>query len=338
MLFLNHLVGFGASEGSTAALAIFGSPVLTAGENVPYAGFTVSATGGTAPYTFSVHAGTLPTGITLNSSTGAVAGTPTTAGTSSGIIIRVTDNVGATADLASFSIVVSVVDPSFANVVLLCGFNGTDGATTAPDESSSAKTLTFVGNAQIDTAQSKFGGASLLLDGAGDRVTIPDSPDWDLSDANSDQYTIEGWVRFNSSVTTGTETIVSHFATSGNLSWEFQRLGAQISLITDSSGSGAQTTITTTSAGLVLSTWHHLAVDKDATGKVRIYVGGVMKGSATPANSNMFNATTVLAIGSTGGGIRPLNGWIDELRITKGVARYASDGGFTAPTAAYPRS
>ncbi len=33
-----------------------------------------------------------------------------------------------------------------------------------------------------------------------------------------------------------------------------------------------------------------------------------------------------------------LIGWLDELRITKGVARYASDGGFTVPTAAFPRS
>ncbi|TIL80512.1 MAG: LamG domain-containing protein, partial [Mesorhizobium sp.] len=63
-----------------------------------------------------------------------------------------------------------------------------------------------------------------------------------------------------------------------------------------------------------------------------------MKGSATPANSNTFNAATVLAIGSTSAGARSFNGWIDELRITKGVARYASDGGFTPPTAAFPRS
>jgi hypothetical protein len=99
-------IGMPAPDGTF--LAISGTPVLTAGKDVPYDGFTVPATGGTAPYAFSVASGSLPAGITLNSSTGVVSGTATTLGTSSGIIIRVTDNVGATADLASFSIVVAV--------------------------------------------------------------------------------------------------------------------------------------------------------------------------------------------------------------------------------------
>lgn len=53
----------------------------------------------------------------------------------------------------------------------------------------------------------------------------------------------------------------------------------------------------------------------------------------------MFDSTAVLAIGmrstntSTG-----FNGHLKELRITKGVARYNNDAGFTAPTAAFPRS
>lgn len=89
-------------------LEISGTPVLTTEEDTAYAGFTVSATGGTAPYTYSIQTGSLPTGITLNSSTGAVSGTPTTPGTSSGIVIRVTDDLGATDDLASFNLEVTV--------------------------------------------------------------------------------------------------------------------------------------------------------------------------------------------------------------------------------------
>lgn len=88
------------------ALSISGTPVTSGTVGQAYAGFTVSAAGGTAPYVFSVQAGTLPAGLSLDSATGKISGTPTTAANSAGIVIRVTDSAGtpATADLASFSI------------------------------------------------------------------------------------------------------------------------------------------------------------------------------------------------------------------------------------------
>ena len=88
-----------------AALSISGTPgAATVG--AAYS-FTPAASGGTPGYTFAVVAGTLPDGLSINGSTGAVTGTPTTAGTSSGITIRVTDSLGATADLSGLSIDVS---------------------------------------------------------------------------------------------------------------------------------------------------------------------------------------------------------------------------------------
>ena len=96
-----------AIDAGGTVLAIGGTPVTTATVGVAYAGFTVTATGGTAPYTYSVASGSLPSGITLNASSGAVSGTPTTAGSYAGIVIRVTDNVSATANLASFTITVA---------------------------------------------------------------------------------------------------------------------------------------------------------------------------------------------------------------------------------------
>jgi hypothetical protein len=98
-----------AIAAASSALAIAGTPVNSATVNQAYAGFTATATGGTTPYTYSVASGSLPSGITLNPSTGAVSGTPTATGTFSGIVIRVTDSAAtpATADLAAFSITVS---------------------------------------------------------------------------------------------------------------------------------------------------------------------------------------------------------------------------------------
>jgi hypothetical protein len=63
------------------------------------------------------------------------------------------------------------VDPVFNNVSLLLHGNGTNGSTTITDNSPTPKTVTAVGNAQISTAQSKFGGASIAFDGTGDYLT-----------------------------------------------------------------------------------------------------------------------------------------------------------------------
>lgn len=88
-------------------LAISGTPVTTATQGAAYAGFTASALGGTAPYIFSVHAGSLPAGVTLDAASGHVGGTPSANGAFTGVVIRVTDNLGATADLAAFTLTVS---------------------------------------------------------------------------------------------------------------------------------------------------------------------------------------------------------------------------------------
>ena len=91
----------------TPTLQIAGTPVTSATQNTAYVGFTCTASGGSGGYVFTVASGSLPAGLSLNSSTGAVSGTPIAAATYSSIVIRVTDSYGHTADLASFSIVVS---------------------------------------------------------------------------------------------------------------------------------------------------------------------------------------------------------------------------------------
>jgi hypothetical protein len=91
-------------------LTISGTPSTSATVGTPYS-FTPTAAGGTAPRTFALIAGSLPAGLSFNTSTGAVTGTPTTASTAAGLTIRVTDSLGALADLAAFSLTVAAGAP-----------------------------------------------------------------------------------------------------------------------------------------------------------------------------------------------------------------------------------
>ncbi|TIR00824.1 Ig domain-containing protein [Mesorhizobium sp.] len=103
MLRVNQLIGFGVG----GALSLSGSPVTSATEDSAYAGFTVSASGGSLPYTYSL-VGSWPPGISVDSSSGLVSGTPTVPGTYANLSVRVTDGGGATADLPLFTITVAV--------------------------------------------------------------------------------------------------------------------------------------------------------------------------------------------------------------------------------------
>jgi hypothetical protein len=166
-------------------------------------------------------------------------------------------------------------------------------------------------------------------------VVFPPSIDWRLSNANSDQFTIEAFVRLN-----GFGSPFGCIVCEAGLgvTWDFSTLPTGEFRFRFVNNASAIIEVDSTGASLTTATWYHLAVDKDATGKIRIYKNGTMFGSATPADSTFFNSNDDLMIGAAGilAGA-PMNGWVDELRITKGLARYASDSGFSPPTAPFQR-
>lgn len=92
------------------ALSVAGTPPATGNVGSPYSG-SVAASGGTGPYTYSLAAGTLPAGLTLKTTTGAIVGTPTLAQSKTGIRIKVTDALGATFTTSAFSITIAAAQP-----------------------------------------------------------------------------------------------------------------------------------------------------------------------------------------------------------------------------------
>lgn len=221
--------------------------------------------------------------------------------------------------------------------ILLLNFEGADAATATSDESTRLRgAATFVGNAQLDTAQFKYGSSSLLMDGTGDYITFPDSDDFDLG---SDNFTLEAFVRFNS--VSGFQTIICKHKETTLRSWSFDWTGSSnnlLRLLTSTNGSA--TTAFQFAWVPVINTWYHVCAERSGT-DVRLYVDGAMIGkSAGGLSGSLFNNTEVIRIGAIGGSpdANFFNGWIDGMRITRGLALYASDSGFTPPESmTYPR-
>lgn len=219
-------------------------------------------------------------------------------------------------------------DPSFASVVLLMGFEGLASSTSFVDESAFARAMTAVGNAQIATAQFKFGTASALFDGSGDAITALDSNDWDFG---SGDFTVEFFVRHNS---TGSMGYVEQYTGSGNRAWTFIRESGTYRFF--SWIGGGRNDLITAALTPTVGQWYHFLAER-ASGTSRMFIDGVMAAKASTPGA-LDGAASPLAIGRGLNGIYSLDGWIDELRITKGVARCGSDAGFSVPAAPYPGS
>lgn len=224
------------------------------------------------------------------------------------------------------------LDPDWANVSLLAGFDGEDAATDQDDESDNGFTATYVNNAQVDTAQSKFSRGSLRVDGTDDVVTFPDDAAWQFGSGN---FTIEGHYRWNSDSGVFHQLLGQWQGSSDQRSFAIFRdqSGGELELWLSTAGTDAIERITATWAP-TLNQWYHVAVDFDGT-TYRLYVDGVVLGEST-TTVTLHNSTVALSIGGTPDEENDFDGWADEVRITKGVARYA--GAFTPPKAPFPRA
>jgi hypothetical protein len=216
-----------------------------------------------------------------------------------------------------------VSDKHFANVQLLCGFNGTDGATAFTDESSAARTATFGGNAQLDTAQSKWGSASLLVDGSGDFVSFPDAAAFTLG---ASDFTIECWAR-HSTIAAQFNGIGGQWLTTGNQrAWLFrlENVAAELQFSYTTNGS---TPVTAGGAYVpLINTWIHYAVCRSGAG-LHLFANGDQVGSTfNIAAASIFDSTTTVRVAQgSQAGTEYFNGWIDDFRITVGVARYTAN-------------
>lgn len=205
-------------------------------------------------------------------------------------------------------------DPYWSNVVLAMHMD--DAGLT--DLKGHAVTLN--GNAARSSAQSKFGGYAAYFDGSGDYLTAPTGADFAFGTGD---FTVECWI--NPVSVAGLKVIYdSRTGSVGSV--------GGISIAVSSGTLRCDTNVANVLTGGVVTTgaWQHVALSR-ASGVFKLWLGGsqvATSGAAyTLSDGYMF-------VGTDKTGAAYFNGYIDDLRITKGVARYTAN--FTPPSSAFP--
>lgn len=226
-------------------------------------------------------------------------------------------------------------DPYWANVVSLLHFDGADGSTTFTDETGNQW---VAGNqAKISTTQSKFGGSSLLLDGSSDYIDCSPS-DTSLLAFGTGDFTIEAWIYVAS---LSTRFVILDSRTSGLNSGVMFHVGAEAyngALILEMRSPGYAGGNATPGGVVPLNTWTHVAVTREGN-FYHFFVNGVLQSSGVNGSGSGWNYTNGryrIGYVNDNNAAYSANGYIDELRVTKGVARYTAN--FTPPTAPFPNS
>lgn len=221
-------------------------------------------------------------------------------------------------------------DPFFANVSLLCHFDGTNGSTTSVDSSASARTSTAHGGVSLDTSDFVFATASGKFvasgtPGVGSNWNYPNSTDFEFGSAS---FTLEG--RLKASSSGSLRFVLANRASVGfDAGFYLYVDGTSHLNFRAAAGTGGANIISLTSVSTISSSvWVPWCIAYDAaTTTARMFLSGTVDQTASSITGSIGTSAELLYVGSSGGedGTRDWDGHQDELRITKGVCRYVAN-------------
>jgi hypothetical protein len=176
-----------------------------------------------------------------------------------------------------------------------------------------------VGDAQASTTQSKWSPTSMKFDGTGDWLTAIDNPQLQLGTGD---FTIDGWVYLSAN------GIVYGLVSKGTATTGWSVNVTALNKLQFSYTTSNLTGTTTLATG----TWYYFAVVRSgsATGNLKVYLNGSVEATSGGAVTDNFNQTNILYVGADRVGAMPVNGYLQDVRITKAART------ITTPTAAFP--
>lgn len=225
---------------------------------------------------------------------------------------------------------------------LLLHFDGADEATSTTDSSDSGHTITMTG-VKIDNGASVFGTSSAYFDGTDDYISAPASSDFDFG---TGAFTIEFWFKANQ--TNSFERFVS-FGTSSSPFYfytvAYQPSGQKYEFVVYNGGSWETTgrLLQADASDIEADVWTHLALVRESgDSDPKLYINGVERSFTAHASSQSMPSLSfssqsgaLMKIGSFMGSVDAFAGYLEEVRISKGVARYTSN--FELPTKQFGR-
>lgn len=215
---------------------------------------------------------------------------------------------------------VAEYDPYWSNVVLAMHMDDA-GLTDLKGHA-----VTLAGNTARSSTQSKFGGYSAYFDGAGDFLyPVNSGPDFAFGTGD---FTVEMWVYLPSLGVT--RILYDGRPTSTNGLYVSTYVSATNTIVFFVS---SVSRITGTTA-LATMTWYHVALCRSGT-STKLFLNGVQEGATYSDGNNYLGAANRPFIGIDGYNSweSAMLGYIDDLRVTKGVARYTAN--FTPPSSAF---
>ena len=179
------------------------------------------------------------------------------------------------------------------------------------------------GKVRISTIQKKFGTGSIFFPSSpstGDQIEMPYQ---EYHQLGAGEFTVEFFVYLTS--TNGTQGFLGN----DSPGWYFQIYAGELEL---AQGSGA---VIERAWSHSINQWYHLAVTRDSSNDIRIFVDGTQLGAVANSTTDFHHASNGLQIGGIGPTFDRFfqGGYMDEIRIIKGAAKYTSN--FTVPTKAF---